>query len=58
MLDVVGMYAMKWRFMFNSKKSKIMMVGGKGSGGEWKITEVRMENVEVFKCLEVWFDTG
>ena len=40
---------MKWRFRFNSKKSKTMMVGGKYSGGEWKINEERMENVEVFK---------
>ena len=35
MLDVVWVYVMKWRFRFNSKKSKTMMVGGKGSGGEW-----------------------
>ena len=33
------------------------MVGGKGSGGEWKINEERMENVEVFKYLVVWFDS-
>ena len=26
MLDVVGKYAMKWRFKFNSKKSITMMV--------------------------------
>ena len=56
MLDVEGKNAMKWRFRFNSKKSKTMMVGGKGSGGEWKINEERMENVEVFKYLGVWFD--
>ena len=37
MLNVVEMYAMKWRFKFNSKKRKTMMVGGKCSGGEWKI---------------------
>ena len=30
-----------------------MMVGGKGSGGEWKVNEGRME---VFKYLGVWFD--
>ena len=53
MLDVVTKYAMKWRFRFNSKKSKTMMVGRKGSGGEWKINEERMENVEVFKYLGV-----
>ena len=31
MLDVVGKYMMKWRFMLNSKKSKTMMVGGECS---------------------------
>ena len=56
MLDVVGNYAMKWRFKFNSKKSKTMMVGGKSSGGKWKINEERMDNVEVFKYLGVWFE--
>ena len=39
--------------MFNNKKSKAMMVGGKCSGGEWKINKERMENVEVFKYLEM-----
>ena len=34
------------------------MVGGKGSGGEWKINEERMENMELFKYLGVWFDRG
>ena len=46
---VVEKYAMKWRFRFNSKKSNTMMVGGKDSGGEWKINEERMANVEVFR---------
>ncbi len=58
MLDVVGKYAMKWQFKFNSKKRKTMMMGGKGSGGEWKIDEERMENMEVFKFLRVSFNRG
>ena len=58
MLDVAGKYVMKWRFRFNSKKSKTMLVGGKSSGGEWKINEERMKNVEIFKYLGVWFDRG
>ena len=57
MLDMVGKYTMKWRFRFNSKKTKAIIVGGKGSGGEWKMEE-RMENVEVFKYLGEWFDRG
>ena len=57
-LDVAGKYTMKWKFRFNSKKSKTIMVGGKGSGREGKINEERIEKVEVFKCLGVWFDRG
>ena len=37
MLDVAGKCVMKWRFRFNSKKSKTMMVGGNDSRGDWKI---------------------
>ena len=36
-------------FGCNSEKSKTMMVDAKCSGGEWKINEERMENLEV--CL-------
>ena len=42
--------------LYLSKKSKTMMVDGKGSGGKWKVNEERMENV--FKYLGVWFDRG
>ena len=52
MLDMVGKYMMKWRFRFNSKKSKTMTVGEKGSGGEWKINKERMENVKYSSILE------
>ena len=48
---------MKWRFRFNIKKSKTMMVDAKCSRGEWKINE-RIENVEVIKYLRVWLDRG
>ena len=58
MLDVVGKCLIKWRFRFNSKMSKTIMEGEKGSGGEWKINEERMGNVEVFKYPGVWFDDG
>ena len=34
------------------------MVGGKYSGGEWKINEERMENLEIFKFLGMWFGKG
>ena len=51
MLNVLGDYAMKWGFRFNSMESKTMTMGRKCSGGVWKINEERMENVEVFKYL-------
>ena len=35
-----------------------MMMGGKGRGGEWKINEERILNMELFKYLRVWFDRG
>ena len=37
------------------EKNKTMM-GGKYCGGEWKINEERMENVEIFMYLRVRFD--
>ena len=46
---------MKWRFWFNSKKNKTMMVGEKCSGEDWKINKEKMENVELFKYHGVWF---
>ena len=34
MLDVMGEYAMKWRFRFNNEKRKTMLLDGKHSGEE------------------------
>ena len=34
------------------------MVCGNGCGEECKINEERMENMEVFKYLGLWFDRG
>ena len=52
MMDMVENYTMKWSFRLNSKKNKTMMVGGKGSGGEWKINEERMEKWEYSSIME------
>ena len=49
-LEVVQAYAMRWRIKFNSRKSKIMVVGRRS----WKLGVVIMEimeEVEVFKHL-------
>ena len=41
MLDLVGRYALKWRFRFNGSKSKIMMIGRGAliSGNELKCVD-------------------
>ena len=56
MLDMVGRYAELWKFRFNARKSKVMVVGRKNSGEKWKIGDEEMEEVESFKYLGVWFD--
>ena len=39
MLEVVQAYVMRWRMKFNSRKSKIMVVGKREGGTRWKIGE-------------------
>ena len=55
-LKVVQAYVMRWRIKFNSRKSKIMVVGKMEGGTSWKIGEEIMEEVEEFKYLGVSFD--
>ena len=56
MLDVVGGYANKWKFRFNVRKSKVLVVGEKCDQGNLNINSKEMEEVESFKYLGVWFD--
>ena len=56
MLEVVQVYVMRRRMKFNSRKSKIMVVGKREGGISCKIVEEIMEEVEEFKYLGVWFD--
>ena len=37
MLNVVGLYAREWKFRFNSKKSKVMVLGR--GAGRWKLCQ-------------------
>ena len=55
MLDVVGHYAQEWRFCFNARKSKTMVVGA-NSEESWSISGEHMEEVIAFKYLGVWLD--
>ena len=47
MLEVVQAYVMRWRMNFNSRKSKIMVVGKREGGMSWKIGEEIMKEVEI-----------
>ena len=42
-LEVVQAYVMRWRMKFNTRKSKIMLVGKREGGMCWKICEELME---------------
>ena len=54
MLDVVGHYTQEWRFRFNARKSKTMVVGA-NSEESWTISGEQME-VIAFKYRGVWLD--
>ena len=53
MLDMIERYAEMWKFRFNARKSKVMVVGKKNSGEKWRIGDEEMEEVESFKYLGV-----
>ena len=53
--DVVGHYAQEWRFRFNARKSKMMVIGA-NSEESWTIRGEQMEEVIAFKYLGVWLD--
>ena len=44
-----------WKFRFNVRKSKVMVVG-KNSDEKWRIGDEEMEEVDSFKYLGVWFE--
>ena len=55
-LEMVQACVMRWKMRFNSRKSKIMVVGKRKGRMIWKIGEEIMEEVEEFKYLGVWLD--
>ena len=52
MLEVVQEYVLRWRMKFNSRKSKIMVVGKREGGTCWKIGEEIMN--EGRRILSTW----
>ena len=54
MLNVVGLYAGEWKFRFDSKKSKVMVLGR--GVGRWKLCGKELEVVDSVKYLGVWID--
>ncbi len=58
MLDRVAKYSEKWRFKFNERKSKVMVVAGRGRREKrrWWLGDKEMEETEDYKYLGVWVD--
>ena len=56
LLEVVQAYVMRWRMKFNSRNSKILVVGKWEGGTSWKIGEDIMEEIEELKCSGVWYE--
>ena len=56
LVDLVEAYLSRWKMKFNSRKSKIMVVGMREAGVSWKIVEEIVDEVEEFNCLGVWVD--
>ena len=46
MLDVVETYVSRWKMKFDSRMSKVMVVGEREAGVSWKIDEEIVEEVE------------
>ena len=57
-LDKVDVYSRKWRFKFNEKKSKVMVIAGRQrrEKRKWWLGSKEMEETEEFKYLGVWMD--
>ena len=46
MLDVVDAYVSRWKIKFNSRRSKVIVMGKREAGVSWKIGEEIVEEVE------------
>ena len=51
-------YNRKWRFKFNEKKSRVMVITGrqKREKNKWWLGNKEVEETEDFKYLGVWMD--
>ena len=54
--NVVQEYAKQWRFKFNARKSKSMVIGRMAENMDLTMDGEVLEEVEAFKYLGVWFD--
>ena len=59
LLTIAEKYALKWRFVFNTKKCKVMVFNGRKAEGNVKalLDGDRLEVVKEYKYLGVWFDS-
>jgi len=55
LMEVAVGYGQRWRFQYNPGKCKVM-VYGKGGEEKFDVGGVRIERVDRFKYLGVWFD--
>ena len=57
-LDKANAYSRKWRFNFNEKKSKVMVITGRQrkKKQKWWLGNKEVEETEEFKYLGVWMD--
>ena len=58
MLDKADVCSRKWRFKFNKKKSKVIVIAGrqKREKQKWWLGNKEVEETEEFKYLGVWMD--
>ena len=57
LVTIAENYAQAWKFAFNTKKCKIMVFNGRKKKPKIFLEGERLEIVNAYKYLGVWFDT-
>ena len=56
LVKIAENYARKWKFVFNTKKSKVVVFNRKKANPSIKLDKDKLEVVPEYKYLGVWFD--
>ena len=56
MLNVVAIYAEKWKMQFNAKKGGVLVVGVKKMDRVWKLGKDNIGDVDEYKYLGGWIN--